>query len=145
TCFLKNETIAGLVENTLLHFDDQRYQLTAWTIMPNHVHVMVVTKPNWPLKDIVHSWKSYTANKANQILQRSGPFWSPDFFDRFIRDEKHFLTAKKYIIDNPVRAGLCDRPQKWPFSSANREYAGEEFGEDADAGRMPALPVKAVE
>src|SRR5262249_35029177 len=86
-CWLRDEQVATLVENALLHFDSQRYCLAAWCIMPNHVHVLIETLPGYPLDKVLHSWKSFTAQKANKLLARNGPFWARDYYDRYIRDE----------------------------------------------------------
>ena len=142
-CHLRRREIASLVQDALLHFDGERYRLHVWCVMPNHVHVLVSTgvlpgsagilpardangaqdarAPGFrSLGNIVHSWKSYTALQANRILGRHDvPFWQPDFFDRFIRDENHFHAAVAYIHDNPVKARLCARPEDWPWSSAH--------------------------
>lgn len=125
--------IARIVENALLYFDGVRYKMPAWIVMANHVHALVIPLEPFLLEDIVHSWKSFTANKANRILKRTGQFWQAEYFDRYIRDGKHYLAAVDYIEQNPVKAGLCRTPEEWPFSSA-RIRASE------DAGRMPALP-----
>ena len=108
------------MEDALLHFDDQRYRLIAWCVMPNHVHVLIETWKRWPLASVLHSWKSYTAHAANQILGRSGDFWFREYFDRFIREDRHFANAVKYIEENPVMAGLARRPEEWRWSSAWR-------------------------
>jgi REP element-mobilizing transposase RayT len=117
-CWLRDERIALLVENALLYFDDQRYRLIAWCIMPNHVHGLIETWKDWSLASVVHSWKSYTAHEANQILGRSGDFWLREYYDRFIRDERHFANAVEYIELNPVKAGLIGRREGWRWSSA---------------------------
>ena len=75
-CWLGDEQIATLVQNALQHFDGQRYRLIAWCIMPNHVHVLIQTFPGHSLAKILHSWKSFSAQKANELLARNGPFWS---------------------------------------------------------------------
>ncbi|HEX4961909.1 MAG TPA: transposase [Thermoanaerobaculia bacterium] len=117
-CWLRDERIAALVENALLHFDDQRYHLIAWCIMPNHVHGLIEMQENWTLGSIVHSWKSYTAHRANQILRRSGEFWFREYHDRFIRDDAHFARAVRYIEHNPVKGKLVRLPEEWRWSSA---------------------------
>jgi putative DNA methylase len=117
-CWLCDERIAALVENSLLHFDGQRYRLIAWCVMPNHVHVLIETSEDWPLASILHSWKSYTAHMANQILRRSGDFWLREYFDRFVRDERHFRNVVTYIERNPVKAGFVRLPEAWRWSSA---------------------------
>ena len=117
-CYLRDPRIAALVENALLHFDAQRYRLIAWCLMPNHVHALIEMGETWSLADIVHSWKSFTSQRANQILRRSGDFWFREYFDRFIRDEQHFANAAVYIEQNPVKARLVGSPEEWRWSSA---------------------------
>ena len=98
------------------HFDNVR--LDEWVVMPNHVHILLTPNNGYSLSEIIHSIKSYTAKEANSILSRRGEFWQADYFDRFIRNKKHFDSAKQYIEYNPVLAGLCDTPHEWEFSSA---------------------------
>jgi putative DNA methylase len=123
-CHLRNPAVAEMVEGALLHFHGERYQMLAWVVMPNHVHAMFEPLKGWSLSAILHTWKSFTSHRANQILRRSGAFWHPDYFDRFIRDEDHFRRALVYIEDNPVKAGLCARPENWPYGSARRRAQG---------------------
>jgi REP element-mobilizing transposase RayT len=117
-CYLKNPQVAAIVENAILHFDNKRYRLYAWVVMPNHVHVLIERFENYPLDDILHSWKSYTANEANLLLGRQGKFWFREYYDRFIRNEKHFARAVDYIHKNPVAAGLVNSAEEFRFSSA---------------------------
>ncbi|MBK7919046.1 MAG: hypothetical protein IPJ94_22850 [Chloroflexi bacterium] len=53
---------------------------------------------------VLHSWKSYIALEANKILGRKGDFWFEDYFDRYIRDERHYFNVVRYIHENPVKA-----------------------------------------
>ena len=92
--------------------------MLAWCIMPNHVHVMVEQVVGHRLGDIVGSWKRFTALRANRILERRGPFWQTEYFDRFIRDERHYHAAVAYIEENPVKANLVKAASRWPWSSA---------------------------
>jgi REP element-mobilizing transposase RayT len=116
--FLRLAEIAGLIEENLLRFDDMKYKLHAWVVMPNHVHVLFTPINGHKLSSIMHSIKSYTANRANQLLQRSDVFWATEYFDRYIRDGKHFSNTVAYIHNNPVKARLCRTAADWPFSSA---------------------------
>ena len=118
-CHLRRPEIARIVEDALLHFDGDRYRLLEWCVMPNHVHVLVEQLPGRRLSDVVASWKSFTAKRANRLLGRSGRFWAADYRDRFIRDERHFAAAHRYVRENPVKAGLCAAPSDWPWSSAS--------------------------
>jgi REP element-mobilizing transposase RayT len=127
TCWLRDDRIAALVENALLHFDGERYRLIAWCIMPNHVHGLIELNEEQSLSKIVHSWKSYTAHLANEILGRSGDFWFREYFDRFIRDDRHFSRAVSYIERNPVQAKLVRLPEEWRWGSA--------WGQRAEQGK----------
>jgi REP element-mobilizing transposase RayT len=107
-----------MVQKSLHHFDGQRYWISAWVVMPNHVHMLLTPNAKWPLSQILQSFKSYTSHEANKILGRRGQFWMEDYFDRYVRDKKHFAGAIRYIENNPVKARLCRKPEDWPFSSA---------------------------
>jgi REP element-mobilizing transposase RayT len=117
-CYLSNDRIANLTQSALLHFDGERYRLSAWVIMPNHVHLLAAPCFGYSLSNIMHSLKSYTAQQANKTLVRKGRFWFEDYFDRYIRNAKHFENAVAYIESNPVRAGLCETARDWRFGSA---------------------------
>jgi REP element-mobilizing transposase RayT len=117
-CWLSDVSVAQMTEKALRYFDGQRYTLHAWVIMPNHVHVLLAPAKGESLPGIVHSWKSFTAHRANAILGRQGPFWQREYFDRKIRNERHFNDAIVYIHNNPLKAFLCDDQADWQFSSA---------------------------
>ena len=138
-CHLREPGIAMIVEEALLHFDGERYRLLEWCVMPNHVHVLVETVPGHALGDMVQSWKSFTAKEANRILGRSGKFWMADYYDRYIRDERHLAATCAYIRGNPVKAGLCEREEAWRFGSA---WGGERAGgpRTQDDGRPRSSP-----
>jgi len=118
SCFLADPRIGSLVQDALLYFDDERYRLLAWVVMPNHVHVLIEVLPGHPLSDTLFSWKSYTARMSNRLLGREGDFWHVDYFDRYVRDERQLEQAVLYIHNNPVKAGLVQRAEDWPWSSA---------------------------
>jgi len=118
SCALKDARVATTVQESLLHFDGERYWLSAWVVMPNHAHMLLTPNAQWSLSEIMKSFKSYTSHEANKIVARKGQFWMEDYFDRYVRDEKHFASAVAYIENNPVKARLCQKPEDWPFSSA---------------------------
>lgn len=66
------------------------------------------------LSAILHTWKSYTANRANQILGHSGPFWMPESYDYFGRNTDAFNRIVDYIQNNPAKAGLAEAPETAP-------------------------------
>jgi REP element-mobilizing transposase RayT len=119
--WLGRPEIASLVASALQHFAGQRYQLRAWCVMPNHVHAVLRPLGTHTLDSILHSWKSFTANEANRMLDRRGrPFWQPESYDHWIREDVELSQCCRYIEDNPVKSGLCERPEDWPWSSASR-------------------------
>ena len=106
SCLLRDPQYANHVEATLLHDDDIKYELIAFTVMPNHVHVLFSLRPGTSLDQTVQSWKSVSAHAINRQEKRSGPLWQPGYWDRLIRNREHFNNVRAYILDNPVRAHL---------------------------------------
>ncbi len=119
-CHLKDERVARIVADALRHFDGSRYRLLAWTIMPNHVHVLFETGDT-PMAEIVRSWKQFTARKANMLLGRTGPFWQADYWDTYMRDPEHEERTARYIRHNPVKAGLVVDWKAWPWTYVRPE------------------------
>jgi type I restriction enzyme R subunit/putative DNA methylase len=124
-CALGNAQAAARVQESLLHFDGDRYRVLAWVIMPNHVHVLI--DPVQPLAKIVQGWKSFTARWLLAHNERLGlgipdphHVWMRDYWDRYIRDDEHLRATIDYIHQNPVKARLCREPREWPWSSAGR-------------------------
>jgi REP element-mobilizing transposase RayT len=118
-----------VVSEALLHFDERRYRLFAWCVMPNHVHVVVRLFPGYSLAAVLHSWKSYTAKRAADVIGITGSIWQREYYDHLLRSEGEFERAVRYVVENPVKAGL----RNWPWAWAR--------GQDAlvTAGEAPAL------
>jgi REP element-mobilizing transposase RayT len=110
-CWLRRRDLAAFIEDAIRHFDDRRYRLIAWCVMPNHVHALVRIERGRDLANVVHSWKSFTAHRCNAILGRTGRFWQQGYFDRIVRDEADLERVIEYIVGNPASSGLAD----WPF------------------------------
>ena len=123
-CHLRNPVIAKLVEETLLFRHETQYELRAWVVMPNHMHLLIHVQ-HVPMSQLVDAWKGFTAKEANRILGRKGRFWQADYWDTYMRDSEHEARARRYIENNPVKAKLTDVPDAWPFSSARFR---DEFG-----------------
>ncbi len=112
-CWLNRGDIATVVADAFRHFDGSRYQLVAWTIMPNHIHAVVEPKEGHSLPSIMHAWKSYTAKRANQLLGRTGAFWAVEYYDHLIRDDEDLEHAVEYAWANPEEAGLKNWKWRW--------------------------------
>ncbi len=105
-CVLKDPENASIVENSMRHFDGDRYRLGDFVIMPNHVHVLVVPEAGQDLGEILGSWKSYSAKEINRRIGGSGALWQRENFDHMIRSRKQLESVRDYIRDNPAKAHL---------------------------------------
>jgi len=113
SCFLKVPAIAECVIQSWRYFDGIRYDLLAWCVMPNHVHVIVKIFQGADLDRILHSWKSYTSNQANAFLHRRVAFWWREYYDHCVPTEQELQRTIRYAIENPAKAGLIDWPYTW--------------------------------
>ncbi|MGA2268201.1 MAG: transposase [Bryobacteraceae bacterium] len=115
---LKDERIANIVVDALQRgVQLGHYQLRAFVIMANHVHVLLL--PLIPPPRLLKSLKGCTAREANRILGRTGePFWQAESYDRWVRDADELNRIVRYVQSNPVKAGLAAKPEDYPWSSA---------------------------
>jgi putative transposase len=116
-----------MLADSLMHRDNMVYELDAFCIMLNHVHM--VFKPlentdgiNNSLSTIMHSLKRYTARQANLLLGQSGSFWQHESYDHVIRDESELEQIIKYVLYNPVKAGLVNDWSQWRWSYCKYEF-----------------------
>jgi 1-hydroxy-2-methyl-2-(E)-butenyl 4-diphosphate synthase len=108
-CHLAKPEISELVESALRHFDGGRYELIAWSVMPNHVHAILRPIGEETLEKILFSWKSFTAKEANKLLGSDGPFWQPEYYDHIILNGEDLGNQIKYVMNNPVIAHVSAR------------------------------------
>jgi REP element-mobilizing transposase RayT len=83
------------------HFEGRRYNPVAFVVMNDHVHVLLSLTRPYRLEDVIHSWKSFTANLIQRNHGRRGRVWQDEYFDRIVRDDKEFVQKFKYIQGNP--------------------------------------------
>jgi REP element-mobilizing transposase RayT len=144
TYFLTFSTIPGiiLIDNekdialsTIRFFANQRYTLYSCVVMETHIHCILqpfknkdaissseiiaptFSNTSYSLSQITHSIKSYSSHKINAERHRKGKIWLTETYDRILRDENEFLEKLQYILDNPVKAGIVEKPEdyKWLF------------------------------
>ena len=106
SCILRRRDCATIVAEALRYFNGERLGLISSVVMPNHVHALFVQNADWPLEKLLRSWKSFTSRRINSLLGRDGSLWQQDYFDRLVRDEKHFANCARYIRRNPLKADL---------------------------------------
>lgn len=119
--WLRDSRIAALVAQSLHHRSGKVYDLDAFCIMPNHVHMVMKPLPKLDttyhaLPAIMQSLKSYTARQANRVLERQGTFWQPEFYDHVVRDEHEWRRIIRYVVYNPVKAGLAQEWTDWKWA-----------------------------
>jgi len=107
-CVLRNPEYAKIVADSLLHFDGERYLMTDFVVMPNHVHLLAAFDSEQAMLEQCENWKHYMAVQINRRLQRKGRFWQQDAFDHLVRSIDQFEYLRKYIANNPKAARLRD-------------------------------------
>jgi putative transposase len=123
--WLKEERIAAIVKEAIHHRDGKQYELHAYTIMSNHVHMVVTLTGELPLDRVLQQLKSFTAVQCNKVLGRSGEFWMHEGYDHVIRKGR-FGYVVAYVLNNPVKAGLCTQWREFPHTYLNPDLPGFE-------------------
>ncbi len=106
--WMKDPKIAEIVQSAILHFSGDRYDLGAWCVMPNHVHLILTPREGHSLSEILHSIKRHSAREANRLLDRDGAFWQKESYDHIIRDADDYWNQRTYVLRNAKSAGLTD-------------------------------------
>ncbi|HEY4414113.1 MAG TPA: alanine--tRNA ligase [Verrucomicrobiae bacterium] len=114
-----------IIFDCILHWRERHYRLIAACVMPDHVHLII--QPGikeqdakgepvfWPLSDILHSLKSFSAKEINTLENTSGILWQEERFDRYIRSERDLEEKFRYVCGNPWAAGIVNEntPYRW--------------------------------
>jgi REP element-mobilizing transposase RayT len=108
---LAKPPLAAALIDTIHHRNERQiWYVHLGVVMPDHVHLVVsfggIDKP---MQTIVSKWKEWTAKSL-------GIHWQRDFFEHRLRKEEGFREKADYVLANPVRAGLVDRPEDWPYT-----------------------------
>lgn len=119
--WLKDKQIAELMVESLKYRDDKVYELDAFCVMANHAHVVFKPLPKaeggyHSMSSIMHSLKLYVAREGNKLLGREGAFWQHENYDHVVRDEGEWRRIVKYVINNPVAAGLVKGWEDWEWT-----------------------------
>ena len=123
--WLRRPEIADLVRTEIHRLDGAQYDLLAYCIMPNHVHLLVdmnrfhptgSPSASSPLSRVLRLLKGRTARFANQALKRTGKFWQAESYDHVVRNSAELQRILRYVVNNPVKAGLVQRWQDWPYT-----------------------------
>lgn len=105
-CLLHRIEFREIVEEALRHFDNERYLLDRFAIMPNHVHLLALPLADCSLSGITGSWKKFAARQINARLGERGNLWQTESYDHIVRDIEQLNHYRRYIAENPVKARL---------------------------------------
>lgn len=120
--YLNNSEIAACIKNELEKYNGDYYDLQAYCIMPNHVHLLLDTSIQEyslaspiRLDKILKRLKGSSAIKANRLLERTGSFWQKESYDHLVRNQTEWHRIYGYILNNPYKAGLVENFSNWPY------------------------------
>ena len=100
-CLLKDKRVRDALEDVIMHSDGMSYDIYAFVIMPNHVHVLLTPREGSTVQGIVGAWKSASSHVINTLLERRGAVWERESFDHLVRNVEDFKEYLQYIVDNP--------------------------------------------
>ncbi len=124
-CVLRQPNVATVVANSLLFFDGDRYEMTDFVVMPNHVHLLAAFRHATGMVEQCESWKHFQASQIHRITGKKGRFWQQDGFDHLVRSVEQWEYLRRYIAENGPKAGLS--PDEYiHYSKDLREIAGAE-------------------
>ncbi len=127
-CCLKQPHAAKIVAEALRQFDGVRYDLLAWCVMPNHVHVVIQPLEGFGVQRILHTWMSHTAREINKLLKRGGDLWQAEYCDFAIRDAAELRNAARHTLENPASTGIIN----WRWKATNQAKLEALLGEKAE-------------
>jgi REP element-mobilizing transposase RayT len=107
-CILKDSRVRDIVADSIMHLNGDRYDIYAYVIMPNHVHVMLTPRADCTVQHIVGGWKRYSSQQANKLLGHNALVWERNCFDRLMRSAADYDAHISYIVDNPQHL-----PSEW--------------------------------
>jgi putative transposase len=128
-----------IVMDNILFEHRRRAQLHTFIVMPDHVHIVLTPLLDERgylngLADILHSIKGISARRINKLLDRSGPVWQPESHDHELRSHESLRAKCEYVAQNPVRAGLVNSPDEYPWLW--REWIDDVSEENEDAAPL---------
>ena len=114
----KEGHVADCMQHFLKTYERDGLRFSAWVIMPNHLHLLTEPVAFASVEAFMKTWQQFkgmTGHKFNRLLNRSGPFWQTEWYDRLIRDEVEYQKWVTYLKANPLKAGLCACENEYPY------------------------------
>ena len=118
THFTEFHLARSVIQELRLLHDEQKIYSFAWVVMPDHLHWLFQLNDNEELSNIINLLKGRFSRKVNKILNKKGKFWQPAYYDHALRKDEDIKKVARYIVANPLRAGLVDRIEEYPHWDA---------------------------
>jgi len=115
-CYFADFANGSLLARSLYDADQQRWTTThAYVVMPDHFHWLFELMDVLPLSEVIQRVKGGSAHALNQRLLQSDRIWQKGYHEHAMRDDEDVLHAARYVVMNPLRAGLVQKVGEWPF------------------------------
>lgn len=133
-CPLRDRGVANYLVEEFRRLREEQILVSHYSVMPNHWHILIGPegRETFDLKETIARLKGRTAREINVSLRRSGALWQREWFDRWMRNDQEAERCAKYILQNPVKAGLVTRWTDHPFTgvqSSNQSAQDEKRAE----------------
>ena len=123
TALFQVHAAADIIVATLQHYRDAgAYQLHAFVLMPNHLHVLLTPSSTTSIEKAMQLIKGASSHEIHKQLGTRMEIWQSGFHEATVRDAADYLSKIRYIHQNPVAAGLASTPENWAWSSASARY-----------------------
>ena len=139
-----------IVLNSLRHFHNRRYELFAACVMPDHAHLLLQPWPKdnddngnglfWPLSGLMHSIKSFSAHRINELESKRGSVWQKEQFDRYVRSDRDLQEKFHCILRNPWDSGVAKQNEdySWVWTQDDERRKESLFRRDAETSTRDA-------
>ncbi|HSX63349.1 MAG TPA: transposase [Pseudoxanthomonas sp.] len=112
--FVESPVAAAVIAELERAAQETSANSVAWVLMPDHLHWLLELK-NETLSRCLQRFKSRSARAVNALRGTSGAVWQPGFYDHHLRSEHDLVAQARYLIANPLRAGLVSRVEEYPY------------------------------
>jgi len=130
--FLNPFAAKFLITNVAYHKFILDYKLYAYVVMPDHFHLIIQPVGEWDISKIMNYIKGTFSRKYNKVYNRKGHLWQKGFFERVCRSKRNIISAINYVHMNPVRIGLVNSPEEYPYSSFWQIYGHQRSSDFID-------------
>lgn len=142
SCLLSCPEVTSVVERSLQRNRGIEYELHAWVIMPNHVHLLLTPLPNSSLSKSLQRIKGWSSREVNLLLEREGSLWERESFTHTVRSAPSADWLIEYIHQNPVLSNLAEVADAYQASSACQLDSVDQISSIIDPKTLPFVQIE---